>query len=85
MKFLFLEKFPNTKLIIVGRCEEYKNLVSLVESLGSREKVIIRPEWISEDEKIAHFSLVDMPFSFSYGNLLADSLDAFYDQIACDA
>jgi len=55
-----LEEFPKTKLIMIGIGWEYKKLVDLIEKLGLRDKIILRNEWINEEEKIAHYALADL-------------------------
>lgn len=56
-----LKEFPKTKLIILGKGEEYNNLISLAQQLGLyEEKVLIRSEWVSEEERIAHYALSDL-------------------------
>jgi glycosyltransferase involved in cell wall biosynthesis len=56
-----LKEFPKTKLIILGKGEEYTNLISLAQQLGLyEEKILIRSEWVSEEERIAHYALSDL-------------------------
>jgi glycosyltransferase involved in cell wall biosynthesis len=56
-----LKEFPKTKLIILGKGEEYNDLISLSQQLGLYEdKVCIRSEWVSEEERIAHYALSDL-------------------------
>jgi len=57
---LIKKDFPQTKLIIVGKGEEYQNLISLIKNLRLEKDVIIRNEWLSEKEKIDHFELADL-------------------------
>ena len=56
-----LAEFPNTKLIILGKGEEYNDLISLSQKLNLyNTKIIIRSEWVSEEERIAHYALSDL-------------------------
>jgi glycosyltransferase involved in cell wall biosynthesis len=56
-----LKEFPNTKLIILGKGEDYNNLIALSQQLGLYEsKVRIHSEWVSEEERIAHYALADL-------------------------
>jgi glycosyltransferase involved in cell wall biosynthesis len=55
-----LKDFPNTKLVIVGIGEEYGNVMSLSESLGLGDKMVIKSEWLPDKEKLAHFGLADV-------------------------
>ena len=56
-----LKDFPKTKLIILGKGEEYKDLIHLAQKLGIYEKnVLIHSEWVSEEERIAHYALADL-------------------------
>lgn len=55
-----LKEFPNTKLVIVGIGEEQGILNSLTESLGLKDKVIVRSTWLPDKEKLAHFGMADL-------------------------
>jgi len=55
-----LKKFPNTKLIILGKGEKYQDLVELVKRYNIEDKVVIRSEFVSEEERIAHYALSDV-------------------------
>jgi len=57
---LVLEEFPNTKLIILGKGEQYQDLITLIQQLNIAEKVYIRSEWVSEEERILHYALADL-------------------------
>jgi len=51
-----LRKLPNTKLVIVGLGEMQKHLTSLVNSLGLQNSVILRFEFLPEEERILHYA-----------------------------
>lgn len=56
-----LKEYPKTKLIILGKGEEYNDLIHLAQKLGIYGKnVLIRSEWVSEEERIAHYALSDL-------------------------
>jgi glycogen(starch) synthase len=55
-----LKSFPNVKLVILGKGESYTDLIQLKQSLGIGDKVEIRSEWVSEEERIAHYALSDV-------------------------
>lgn len=57
---LVLKDFPESKLIILGKGEEYSELVELSKKLGISDKVKIRSEWVSEEERILHYALADV-------------------------
>jgi glycosyltransferase involved in cell wall biosynthesis len=57
---IVLEEFPKTKLIMVGIGWDYEKLIDLIEKLGLRDKIILRNEWLSEEEKVAHYTLADL-------------------------
>lgn len=55
-----LQEFPNTKLIILGKGEQYHDLITLIQQLNITEKVYIRSEWVSEEERILHYAMADL-------------------------
>jgi glycogen synthase len=55
-----LKSFPNVKLVILGKGESCTDLIQLKQSLGIGDKVEIRSEWVSEEERIAHYALADI-------------------------
>jgi len=57
---MVLKEFPNTKLIILGKGEEYKKLITLAQKLNVLKKINIRSEWVSEEERILHYALADV-------------------------
>jgi len=54
-----LEEFPNTKLVILGIGDMEWNLRNEAENLGIKDKIIIRNEFISEEERIKHYAASD--------------------------
>ena len=57
---LVLKEFPNTKLVILGKGEQYGDLLVQIQKLGIANKVDIRSEWVSEEERILHYALADV-------------------------
>ena len=54
-----LEEFPNTKLVILGIGDMDQDLKTQSENLGIQDKVILRTEFISEEERILHYAAAD--------------------------
>lgn len=57
---LILDEFPKTKLVILGRGEEQKDIVELIERLRLNDKVICRFEFVPEEERIIHYAASDV-------------------------
>ncbi|MEM3088679.1 MAG: glycosyltransferase family 4 protein, partial [Candidatus Bathyarchaeia archaeon] len=57
---IILTEFPKTKLVILGKGEEYQDLVQLTQRLNIVDKVIFRSEWVSEEERILHYAMADV-------------------------
>ncbi|MEM7825260.1 MAG: glycosyltransferase family 4 protein [Candidatus Aenigmatarchaeota archaeon] len=55
-----LKDFPESKLIIIGKGEDYSELLELSRKLGIEDRVKIRSEWVSEEERILHYALADV-------------------------
>lgn len=55
-----LEDFPNTKLLILGIGDMESQLISLINELELKDKVIIRNEFVSEEERILHYAASDI-------------------------
>jgi len=55
-----LSKHPDVKLVILGKGEEYTDLIHLAQTLRIFDKVEIRSEWVPEEERIAYYSLADV-------------------------
>ena len=55
-----LGDFPNTKLLILGIGDMKNQLRSLIDELGLKEKVILRTEFVSEEERILHYAAADI-------------------------
>lgn len=55
-----LKDFPNTRLIILGKGEQYGDLIAHIQKHNIADKVNIRSEWVDEDERILHYALADV-------------------------
>jgi glycosyltransferase involved in cell wall biosynthesis len=57
---LVLEEYPKTKLVILGKGEEQKDIVEMAERLQIKENVICRFEFVPEEERILHYAAADV-------------------------
>ncbi|MER3405323.1 MAG: glycosyltransferase family 1 protein, partial [Chloroflexota bacterium] len=57
---LVLQEHPQARLIILGRGEDEALIRGLVGSLNLEHAVRLRCEFVSEDERIAHYALADI-------------------------
>ncbi len=57
---LVLKDFPNTKLLILGIGDMEHEIRSLADCLGIHDKVIMRAEFVSEEERIRHYAAADV-------------------------
>ncbi|MDI6806581.1 MAG: glycosyltransferase family 4 protein [Candidatus Aenigmarchaeota archaeon] len=57
---LVLKEFPDVKLVILGKGEEYGELITMSQKLDVFDEVIIKSEWVPEEERIAHYALADV-------------------------
>jgi len=55
-----LSQYPNTKLVILGRGEEQKDIMELSDRLGIADKVHYRFEFVPETERILHYAAADL-------------------------
>jgi glycosyltransferase involved in cell wall biosynthesis len=55
-----LKEYPKTKLLILGKGEEQKDIVEVAARLGVRDNVIYRFEYVPEDERILHYAAADV-------------------------
>jgi glycosyltransferase involved in cell wall biosynthesis len=54
-----LKDFPNTKLMVLGIGDMEWLLKDMVQNMGIQDKVIFRTEFISEPERILHYTAAD--------------------------
>jgi glycogen(starch) synthase len=57
---LILREHPNTKLVILGKGEEQKDIAETASRLGIKDKVICIFEFIPEGERILHYAASDV-------------------------
>ncbi len=57
---IVLEEYPKTKLVILGKGEEQKDIVETASRLGVKDKIIYRFEFVPEDERILHYAAADV-------------------------
>ena len=57
---MVLSEYPKTKLVILGRGEEQKDILDLAARLGIGKNVICRFEFVPEDERILHYAAADL-------------------------
>ena len=57
---MVLEEYPKTKLVILGKGEEQRDIVETANRLGIKDKVIYRFEFVPEDERILHYAAADV-------------------------
>lgn len=55
-----LAKYPNTKLVILGRGEEQKDVMEMASRLNIADKTHYRFEFVSERERILHYAAADL-------------------------
>ena len=55
-----LDDFPNTKLLILGIGDMENQLRLLIKKLDLKDKVILRNEFVNEDERILHYAAADI-------------------------
>lgn len=55
-----LKKYPKTKLVVLGKGEEQRDLDETANRLGIRDNVICRFEFVPENERILHYAATDV-------------------------
>ncbi|MBN1860634.1 MAG: glycosyltransferase family 4 protein [Candidatus Thermoplasmatota archaeon] len=55
-----LQEFPNTKLILLGVGDMEITIQRMINELGLQEKVILRNEFVPEEERILHYAASDI-------------------------
>ncbi len=55
-----LEEYPKTKLVILGKGEEQKDIDETANRLGINDKVVCRFEFVPEEERILHYAASDV-------------------------
>ncbi|PVX24580.1 MAG: glycosyltransferase family 1 protein [Candidatus Bathyarchaeum sp.] len=57
---MILKEYPKTKLVILGRGEEQKDINETAARLGIKNNVICRFDFVPEDERILHYAAADV-------------------------
>ncbi|UCC34047.1 MAG: glycosyltransferase family 4 protein [Candidatus Bathyarchaeota archaeon] len=57
---LILEEYPKTKLVVLGKGEQQRDLIETANRLGISDEVVCRYEFVSEDERILHYAASDV-------------------------
>ncbi len=57
---LILKEDSKTRLLILGKGEEQKDLTEMANRLGIKDKVVCRFEFIPEEERILHYAAADV-------------------------
>lgn len=55
-----LKEYPDTKLVILGKGEEQRDIVETANRLGIEDKIVCRFEFIPEEERILHYAAADL-------------------------
>jgi glycogen(starch) synthase len=56
---MVLKDYPKTKLVVLGKGEEQKDIIEMAARLGIRENITCRFEFVPEDERILHYAAAD--------------------------
>ena len=57
---MVLKEYPKTKLVILGKGEEQRDIVETAERLGIKDKIIYRFDFVPEDERILNYAAADV-------------------------
>jgi glycogen(starch) synthase len=57
---MVLKEYPKTKLVVLGKGEEQRDIVEIAARLGIEENVICRFEFVPEEERILHYAAADV-------------------------
>ena len=55
-----LREYPKTKLVILGRGEEQKDIDETASRLGIKDNVVCRFDFVPEEERILHYAAADV-------------------------
>ncbi len=55
-----LKEYPKTKLVVLGKGENYSDLQRLSSRLGVRRNIEFRSEWVPEETRILHYAMADV-------------------------
>jgi len=57
---MVLKEFPNTKLLILGIGDMENEIRCIANELGIQDKIILRSEFVCEEERIRHYAAADV-------------------------
>ncbi len=57
---MVLKEYPKTKLVILGKGEEQRDIVETADRLGIKDKIIYRFDFVPEDERILNYAAADV-------------------------
>ena len=57
---MVLKEFPNTKLVILGKGDEQRDIVETADRLNIKNNVTYRFDFVPEDERILHYAASDL-------------------------
>ncbi len=57
---MVLKDYPNTKLVVLGKGEEQKDIAETAGRLGIRDRVLYRFDFVPEEERIQHYAAADL-------------------------
>jgi len=55
-----LREHPNTRLVVLGKGEEQRDVVETAQRLGVADDVVCRFDFVDEDERILHYAAADV-------------------------
>lgn len=55
-----LEQYPHTKLVLLGVGDMEGEIRGMIQNLGLQHNVVLRNEFVSEDERIVHYAASDV-------------------------
>jgi glycosyltransferase involved in cell wall biosynthesis len=55
-----LREYPNSKLVILGKGEQQRDIEETADRLGIRDKVVYRFDFVPEYERILHYAAADV-------------------------
>jgi glycosyltransferase involved in cell wall biosynthesis len=55
-----IEEFPLVKFVVLGKGEAYDPLLHLAERLNVKKNLLLRSEFVSEEERILHYAMSDI-------------------------
>jgi glycosyltransferase involved in cell wall biosynthesis len=57
---MVLKDYPKTKLVILGKGEEQKDIAETAGRLGIKDRVVYRFDFVPEEERILHYAAADL-------------------------